>query len=66
VALALRVYRLPRPRRVTEQQKYKDGVRIQALPEEIATDGAAPALSAEVFDRRLAVVRRALGDAADG
>ena len=66
VALALRAYRLPRPRRITERQKYEDGERFQALPEEIATDGAAPALSAEVFGHRLAVVRRALGDAADG
>ena len=66
VAVALRTYRLPRPRRITERQKYEDGDRFQALPEEIGTGGAAPAVSAEVFGHRLAVVRRALGDAADG
>jgi len=51
---------------INERQKYEDGDRFQALPEEIGTGGAAPALSAEVFGHRLAVVRRALGDAADG
>ena len=60
VAIALRVYRLPRPRYISEREKFEGGDRFLSLPVEIATEGVVPALSDEDFERRLDAVRRAL------
>ncbi len=60
VAIALRVYRLPRPRYISEREKFEGGDRFLSLPVEIATEGVVPALSDEGFQRRHDAVRRAL------
>ena len=60
VAIALRVYRLSRPRHVSDREKFEGGDRFLSLPVEIATEGAVPALSDEDFERRLDAVGRAL------
>ena len=60
VAIALRAYRLARPRHISEREKFEGGGRFLSLPVEIASEGAVPALSDEDFERRLDAVRRAL------
>ena len=63
MAIALRVYRLPRPRHISEREKFEDGDRFLSLPIEVATEGLIPALSDEDFTRRLDAVRQALSQA---
>ncbi|MFQ5789751.1 MAG: DUF1802 family protein [Acidobacteriota bacterium] len=60
IALALRVYHLPRSFKIYDRKEYEGGERFVSLPEEVSTEGAVAAVSDEDFERRLAAVRRAL------
>ena len=61
-ALVLRVYFLPRSYRMVDREELekKEG-RVLTLPEAISTEGAVPAVEEEDFQRRLRLVRSALG-----